>query len=410
MKKLISILLIPLLLVSFAACGKSNNAEVQNIFGDFNNTFGYFSNIAAVAESEDAFYFKCPNGKYIHYYDKTTGESGVLCSKPECIHDAVLDNAGCEGYHLGLSPCWSFNNERLFFKSRDPFDSHKLAILSVAADGTDLRRELSVPETDEIGGSAMAYCLHRDALYILVFYEAVTEAEPDQGYRIIRMTPGADEQEVIFERTSKLWSDCSMRFVGNRVYICCSEYTSMEGAVKNGFYYWDIVSGELNTILESEHEEGTGMFIGDRFYADEQGTIWFSPERPESLTSEPCAVYKVENGELSEAFKIEIPGVDRVSANMGEGVAAVMYYNNFFVYDLDGSLIFRGSTDRADFIADYGLTNGLIAYSSPYITRDYYIVCVEGADSEFRHTEIVLKFDFTEDGLVTTLLGSEIVE
>ena len=410
MKKLISILLIPLFLVSFAACGKSDKAEVQNIFGDFNNSFAFVHSGTCIAESEEAIYWRSFTGEYLHYYDKTTGESGVLCPNPECEHDSKLDNKNCGGYIGHYEHCLSYYNGRVYFESSDPFDSHKKAILSVAADGTDLKKEMNVPLVSELGGWAMALCLHRDALYILVDYEAVTEAEPDQGYRIIRMTPGSDEQEVIFERTSKQWSDCSMRFVGNRVYICYSEYTSMEGAVKNGFYYWDIVSGELNTILETEHEEGTGMFIGDRFYADEQGTIWFSPERWENTTSEPCAVYKVEKGVLSEAFRIEVPGLYVSQAYVSDGAAVVKAGYEFLVYDLEGKLLFQGGPAMLEFLADYGLTKGLIAHDDPVCTRDYLIECVDGANAQNEKYELIVKYDFTEDGLVTTLLGSEIVE
>ena len=410
MKKLISILLIPLFLVSFSACGKSKKAEGQNVFGDFNNTFAYNYAMSTAAESEDAIYWRSYTGKYIHYYDKKTGESGVLCPKPECVHDAVLDNTGCSGYVVDCDPCMSFYNGRLYFKNRDPLGGRRDAIMSVAADGTDLKKEFSVPAMKELGGSPVAFFLHRDALFILVFVDEVDGALPDWGYRIVRLSPKNEEMETVFEKTTTLHNQCHMRFRGDRLYICLSEYTSMEGAVFNGFYYWDENTGKLNTVLETEHESGSGMFIDFGFYVDEKGTIYFSPNRTVINSDESGVVYKVENGELKEAFRIEIPGLDHFTVNIGNDAAVVMYNYEFWVYDLNGDRVFRGGPTYLDFLGEYGLNRSQIAHEHGYYCRDYMIESIDGTNAHNMNYEFMVKYDFTDDGLVTTLLGSEIVE
>ena len=52
---------------------------------DFDNRFG--QGCVNLAETEDAYYFSPPNGNYIYYHDKQAGDYGVLCAKPECMHD-----------------------------------------------------------------------------------------------------------------------------------------------------------------------------------------------------------------------------------------------------------------------------------------------------------------------------------
>ncbi len=62
---------------------------------DFDNRLG--RGYPGFAESEDAYYYISSLGNYIYYYDKLSGERGVLCGKPECVHDELELNEDCSG-------------------------------------------------------------------------------------------------------------------------------------------------------------------------------------------------------------------------------------------------------------------------------------------------------------------------
>ena len=70
--------------------------EVYDPDTDFDNRFGRCA--PGMLETEDAYYFVSTTGNYIYYYDKYTEERGVLCGKPECVHDELEINESCSGY------------------------------------------------------------------------------------------------------------------------------------------------------------------------------------------------------------------------------------------------------------------------------------------------------------------------
>jgi hypothetical protein len=90
MRRIIAILL--LLLLAAAGCGCTPALPEDDPAGTaealkpipFDNRF--MSAFADIAETEDAYYLHSSfsGSNYLYYYDKASGESGVLCGKPEC--------------------------------------------------------------------------------------------------------------------------------------------------------------------------------------------------------------------------------------------------------------------------------------------------------------------------------------
>lgn len=105
MKKLIAVLLAFALLGGALSCASPKGSDAsdtdspadpdkkETAFAEnFDNRFGRrFNNLI---ETEDAYYYCNFGGSYVYYYDKASGESGVLCGKAECTHDAEERNAG----------------------------------------------------------------------------------------------------------------------------------------------------------------------------------------------------------------------------------------------------------------------------------------------------------------------------
>ena len=80
--------------------------EVFEPSTDFDNRFG--RGFADIMETEDAYYLGLGKECYLYYYDKQTKEYGVLCGKPDCIHDA--DPSGSNTECGGFVGCVGENN------------------------------------------------------------------------------------------------------------------------------------------------------------------------------------------------------------------------------------------------------------------------------------------------------------
>lgn len=50
-----------------------------------------------MCESEQAYYLFSTSNNYLHYYDKESGISGILCGKPDCDHS----DTSCNAYFIG---------------------------------------------------------------------------------------------------------------------------------------------------------------------------------------------------------------------------------------------------------------------------------------------------------------------
>ena len=108
MKKLISLILAALFLLSFAACSgrkqdagtnmptsvpngsESDAQEDTYVFDpetDFDNRFAKIFGYPFVKIPEGYVYDFDNGGSQIMYWVKETGESGILCGKPECDHN-----------------------------------------------------------------------------------------------------------------------------------------------------------------------------------------------------------------------------------------------------------------------------------------------------------------------------------
>ena len=61
---------------------------------DFRNEFGKWREMC---ESEQAYYLFSTSNNYLHYYDKESGISGILCGKPDCDHS----DTSCNAYFIG---------------------------------------------------------------------------------------------------------------------------------------------------------------------------------------------------------------------------------------------------------------------------------------------------------------------
>lgn len=93
-KRFLSVALSVMLTMSLAACGDNNSAKLPNISGgdtsvlgtDFQKNMNQSTSldISSICETKDGYYFQY--NCMVYYVDKETGDSTVLCGKPDCDH------------------------------------------------------------------------------------------------------------------------------------------------------------------------------------------------------------------------------------------------------------------------------------------------------------------------------------
>ncbi|MDE6590889.1 MAG: hypothetical protein K2K53_11210 [Oscillospiraceae bacterium] len=137
---------------------------------DSGRGFLHYGGMGEVCATEDTVYFT--SGELIHYYDKASGTSGVLCGKPECEH-STASGSGCNAYIGSSSDSLCVYNNRLYWVSGYPE-----AICSMALDGTDHRtgRQLENDVYSAHYGSSSAI-FHRGCAYVWVINYAVRDGK-----------------------------------------------------------------------------------------------------------------------------------------------------------------------------------------------------------------------------------------
>ena len=105
MKKLIVLLILPILLLS--GC---NSSPPEEDLGDTyhmgtDQQYYFYTNYGLMCESEDSYYWLgTTSGLHLCMKDKKTGETTIMCNKPNCLHDKEQDpnrKMECNAYFPG---------------------------------------------------------------------------------------------------------------------------------------------------------------------------------------------------------------------------------------------------------------------------------------------------------------------
>ena len=363
MKKALMILLAVIFCLSFSACtpgvggGTDRTAAPEGSMGpetmeacegwNFDNRLG--NGIDSVIETADAYYYNGPRGRFIYYYDKASGISGVLCGKPECVHDAIPENHDCNGYAyiIGKVAYWG---GRLRFLTLALGTDEGCAIMSMKPDGTDRRVDTYTSAMiGDVYYTPLYMDFHRGMYYCCDTVEIVDDGVPTYETCIFTIDPETGEIKKLYS-TDSAYQDPSLFYYGKYVYF----YLGRIEESKNG---------DRVTLIELRRYDTETKEIEDVFISPEDGSlgsrmnIWVESEdliyiMPNSLQEgEPFKLYKLENGKLSAVVTFDTEG----SGAIVGGAAFVGYPNErtMEIRRFDGSLIYEGEW-KLDLLSELG--------------------------------------------------------
>lgn len=272
MKRLLSAVLAVMLTISLTACGDNNSINLPPVSPGDTSVLGSdfqkdmkqstSSNISDICETSDGYYFEYDS--MIYFLDKETGESTVLCGKPECEHTYSEGNYSCNAYvHAGFL---TYYNGKLYYSNGDyalengSYVDKGARLFSMNLDGTEHGPVQSIEPV--IGGNTSNYVtkpmIHRGiayfcfsgCLYMVALDDDVKNAVciygdeiTDDGSNIV------SSNEMYFE----LWAD------GDMIYFMAKNVKQSNGAYKDTLYSYDPQNEKLTEVwkVPDKAEVGT---------------------------------------------------------------------------------------------------------------------------------------------------------
>ena len=388
--------------------------EVYNPETDFDNGLGHA--YTTILSTEDAYYFPGTLPGYLYYYDKLTGEGGVLCPKPECVHDSIRNNKDCCGLICADNGTTvNLYNGKIYYMTYDGTDRHHY-LYRIDLDGT--RRE-KICKMD--GGSHYepqhAY-IHRGKLYGVQWFSQVIDAEPFHTWNVTCWNIETGEYKVVCEEENMI-SEPSLFFFGKYVFICVSytesemteDYEMIYGDTTIKVFRYDTETERFDTLL---NVKGPDYCSGRYMIAvAAENKIYIAPVSVSGSSS----IYLVENGELKELFKVDAPlttlFADKIVVskyvNLGSKEISELRWH-FTVMDYQGSVLWDetvgfgllfGISDRISNVSLVGVYSDGDAVFAAYMMR----LDVETSEEVSSGRTCLVKYELVDGKLVETLIA-----
>ena len=114
-------------------------------------------------QEADGFFLGTNSKYYLHYYDKASGISGVLCADPSCAHDSKA----C-GANIGMGISLSYYDGKIYWVGSEGSDFQRRYLWESDLSGMNRKKIMEIP-WDEIimPYQPQRYVIHQGKLYIM---------------------------------------------------------------------------------------------------------------------------------------------------------------------------------------------------------------------------------------------------
>ena len=263
-----------------------------------------FSFINVACETEDTLYYMMSMGeRQIHYYNKETGEGGILCGKPECTHD--VDD--CNSFAITAGGLNIYDG-RIWLITWNPGAPGSI-LYAMDLDGTKRER---IQTLSYQGGNGTKMHLHRGYLYIGVTQREVIEGEPSYHLTITRQEIGneADEPELVYESRARMTQLFRYIIQGNTLYGYRQYAESTDIEQKTELFRCDLTKGtqEILAVWDSTSTYPGGLWIdGENIYMSESERLGEEEKRETWSTQLWVWQYSLREGTIEKRMEMNHP-------------------------------------------------------------------------------------------------------
>lgn len=292
MKHFLALILVVALALSLAACGDNNHAVLPSIPSDGSDVLetdfqknmnqSTSTNIYCLCKTTDGYYFQFDC--ILYFIDRETGDSTILCGKPDCNHVISEFNKSCNAYVY--TNLLSYYNGKIYYTNSDAvlengnYVRKGERLFSMNLDGTehDAVQSLDFIPDGDTNNFITEPIIHRGYVYFSysgALYTAKLGADIENATLIYGKQKTDDGSHVVDskEQYYELWAD------GDLVYFMVKNIQQGNGTYKDTLFCYDPQSNQSKQIWQvpEKSEVGTwdttGVSVSQWYISD--GYIYF---------------------------------------------------------------------------------------------------------------------------------------
>ncbi len=294
------------------------------------------ADLLSFQETDDFFCGSNSIGRYLQYYDKTSGISGVLCADPACSHDS----SEC-GAYMKKGATFSVYDGKLYWIADDGRDNY---LWQSDLSGTNMKKIKSLSfENIIMAYQPQRYVIHRGNLYMLGRSNSVTGTQV--GDRISLLSTSLDNSEditVLYDNIFEQGAQATVRFVGKSAYLSIVTFSD-NGTYEVTITKFNIKTGNSEIVYEEVNVKATLGAI----WVTEQGEIYLP-----GCDDDHAYVWKIEEGNRTEIISWD--GQNQTDPDIMDGIAINNYKVDGIRYirivSLDGVSVYEGKLFPADIV------------------------------------------------------------
>ena len=294
------------------------------------------ADLLSFQETDDFFCGSNSIGRYLQYYDKTSGISGVLCADPACSHDS----SEC-GAYMKKGATFSVYDGKLYWIADDGRDNY---LWQSDLSGTNRKKIKSLSfENIIMAYQPQRYVIHRGNLYMLGRSNSVTGTQV--GDRISLLSTSLDNSEditVLYDNIFEQGAQATVRFVGKSAYLSIVTFSD-NGTYEVTITKFNIKTGNSEIVYEEVNVKATLGAI----WVTEQGEIYLP-----GCDDDHAYVWKIEEGNRTEIISWD--GQNQTDPDIMDGIAINNYKVDGIRYirivSLDGVSVYEGKLFPADIV------------------------------------------------------------
>ena len=318
-----------------------------------------------LTQTNQTIYSFCQNKEndIIMYTDKSTGISGPLCGKPECLHSDDTCNAYVDGYCDGLD----------VYQGKLYWIDASLKIRRMNLDGTDREtvNELDYRECNSNRNNPTTV-FHRGYAYFAESNHAAVINGEVAATVTIKAVPvdGGDPFTVMERAVDGQGPSCLIRLIANDLYIMVYSFNYSDPKNQSGtfstieLYKWDSKTRRAECLANLKSNDVGIQFEGREFWPVPGDGIYIQGSYFTETDSGIQGGFGVCKYSFASGMLEELPPFEySIFPGFTRNYVIVDDNNVVFAYDYDGRLAFRSeSLEEHPLLALMGADDAFIYY------------------------------------------------